>query len=201
MLIEEKNQYRGAADGDIEPDAQARVATLIPRLRVGLKVVAAASQFCKYRLYRTGKRFVRRFGPNRLHTLVAPSLPRRAPAKLPLLLPVFALRPPCHALAALRSLGDRRTRVVSGKETQSYWDIDKPRFALQQGPAWLKLDADTGLLTGVPDQAERWVRKALAQNPYDLAALWWLGTILEKNGRSAEAAEARTRRMSFWTMP
>jgi hypothetical protein len=58
-----------------------------------------------------------------------------------------------YALAALRSLGDLRTRVVSGKETQSYWDIEKPRFVLAQGPAWLKLDADAGVLAGVPDQA------------------------------------------------
>jgi hypothetical protein len=57
-----------------------------------------------------------------------------------------------YALAAIRSLGDLRTRVVSGKETQSYWDVERPRFALQQGPAWLKMDADTGLLAGVPDQ-------------------------------------------------
>jgi hypothetical protein len=42
--------------------------------------------------------------------------------------------------------------VVSGKETQSYWDVERPRFALQQGPAWLKMDVDTGLLAGVPDQ-------------------------------------------------
>jgi hypothetical protein len=58
----------------------------------------------------------------------------------------------CYALAAIRSLGDLRSRVVSGKETQSYWDVEKPRFALQQGPAWLKMDADTGLLAGVPAQ-------------------------------------------------
>src|SRR5204863_1687711 len=57
-----------------------------------------------------------------------------------------------YALAAIRSLGDLRTRVVSGKEMPSYWDVERPRFALQQGPAWLTVDADTGLLAGVPDQ-------------------------------------------------
>ena len=55
-----------------------------------------------------------------------------------------------YPLAAIRSLGDVRTRVVDGKETMSYWDLERPRFALQQGPSWIKIDADTGLLSGVP---------------------------------------------------
>jgi hypothetical protein len=56
-----------------------------------------------------------------------------------------------YALAAIRSLGDLRTRVVDGKETMNYWDIENPRFALRQGPAWLKIDERTGLLSGIPD--------------------------------------------------
>jgi hypothetical protein len=56
-----------------------------------------------------------------------------------------------YPLSAIRSLGDVRTRVVEGKETMSYWDIESPRFAVQ-GPAWLKIDAATGLLSGVPDR-------------------------------------------------
>ena len=56
-----------------------------------------------------------------------------------------------YPLFAIRSLGDLRTRVVGGKETMSFWDVEAPRFALQQGPAWLKMDADTGLLSGIPD--------------------------------------------------
>jgi hypothetical protein len=57
-----------------------------------------------------------------------------------------------YALAAIRSLGDLRTRVVDGKETMNYWDIENPRFALQKGPTWLKIDAHTGVLSGVPDK-------------------------------------------------
>ncbi|HYT95462.1 MAG TPA: Ig domain-containing protein [Gemmataceae bacterium] len=57
-----------------------------------------------------------------------------------------------YALSAIRSLGDVRTRVVDGKETMNYWDLEAPRFALQQGPPWLKMDASTGLLSGVPDR-------------------------------------------------
>jgi len=56
-----------------------------------------------------------------------------------------------YALAAIRSLGDLRTRVIDGKETMSYWDIESPRFALQQGPTWLKIDDRTGVLSGIPD--------------------------------------------------
>jgi hypothetical protein len=56
-----------------------------------------------------------------------------------------------YALAAIRSLGDLRTRVVDGKETMNYWDIETPRFTIQQGPAWLKIDERTGVLSGVPE--------------------------------------------------
>lgn len=56
-----------------------------------------------------------------------------------------------YPLSAVRSLGDLRTRVVSERETMNYWDIEVPRFALLQGPAWLRIDEDTGLLSGIPD--------------------------------------------------
>jgi hypothetical protein len=56
-----------------------------------------------------------------------------------------------YALAAVRSLGDLRTRVVGGKETMNYWDIEGPRFVLRQGPAWLKMNEHTGVLSGIPD--------------------------------------------------
>jgi hypothetical protein len=58
-----------------------------------------------------------------------------------------------YALIAIRSLGDLRTRVVDGKETMNYWDIESPRLALVQGPAWLKIDERSGVLGGVPDSA------------------------------------------------
>jgi acetyl esterase/lipase len=56
-----------------------------------------------------------------------------------------------YQVAAVRSLGDLRLRVVEGKEVASFWDIEKPRFALVQGPAWLRIDESTGVLRGVPD--------------------------------------------------
>src|SRR5262249_39868894 len=57
-----------------------------------------------------------------------------------------------YALSAIRSLGDLRTRVVGGKETMGFWDVEQPRFAVQQGPPWLKIDARTGVLSGIPDR-------------------------------------------------
>jgi hypothetical protein len=56
-----------------------------------------------------------------------------------------------YSLFAIRSLGDLRTRVVDGKEAMDYWDVELPRFALKQGPSWLKVDPVTGLLSGIPD--------------------------------------------------
>ena len=44
-------------------------------------------------------------------------------------------------------------RIVDGKEATSFWDIEKPRFTLAKGPAWLRLDEKTGVLSGVPDTA------------------------------------------------
>jgi hypothetical protein len=57
-----------------------------------------------------------------------------------------------YRLSAIRSLGDVRTRVVDGKETMNYWDVEAPRFALRQGPPWLRVDPGTGLLSGTPDR-------------------------------------------------
>jgi hypothetical protein len=60
-----------------------------------------------------------------------------------------------YLLSVVRSLGDVRTRVVDGKETMNYWDQETPRFALAQGPNWLRIDLRTGLLSGIPDRPGR----------------------------------------------
>jgi hypothetical protein len=46
-----------------------------------------------------------------------------------------------------RSLGDLRLR---SPQTANFWDVEKPRFALEKGPNWLKLDEATGTLSGTP---------------------------------------------------
>jgi hypothetical protein len=56
-------------------------------------------------------------------------------------------------VATIRSLGDLRLRIVDGNEVASFWDIEKPRFVLTEGPSWLRLDESTGVLSGVPDVA------------------------------------------------
>ena len=38
-------------------------------------------------------------------------------------------------VAAIRSLGDLRTRVVNGKETMNFWDVERPRFQHPAGTA------------------------------------------------------------------
>jgi acetyl esterase/lipase len=58
-----------------------------------------------------------------------------------------------YQLKAIRSLGDLRVRMVKNKEVASFWDVEKPRFALVSGPAWLRMDESTGVLRGVPDAA------------------------------------------------
>ena len=50
-----------------------------------------------------------------------------------------------------RSLGDLSARMKDGQQVNGYFDVEQPRFALSHGPAWLKIDAATGLLSGVPD--------------------------------------------------
>ena len=58
-----------------------------------------------------------------------------------------------YTCAANRSLGDLRMRQVNGKEVTSFWDIETPKYAIQEGPGWLKIDAATGELSGSPDEA------------------------------------------------
>jgi acetyl esterase/lipase len=58
-----------------------------------------------------------------------------------------------YQVLTVRSLGDLRLRIAGGKEVAGFWDVEKPRFALVQGPKWLRIDENTGVLRGVPDAA------------------------------------------------
>ena len=42
---------------------------------------------------------------------------------------------------------------VDGKEVANFWDIEKPKFAIERDRAWLKIDPATGVLSGTPDAA------------------------------------------------
>jgi hypothetical protein len=83
-----------------------------------------------------------------------------------------------HRLAVIRSLGLLRTRVVDGKETMNFWDIERPRFRIERGPKWLLIDQTAGLLSGTPDRAgkaEVVIAVALERDQHGLdeAALKW----------------------------
>ncbi|MGB2862264.1 MAG: Ig domain-containing protein [Sedimentisphaerales bacterium] len=83
-----------------------------------------------------------------------------------------------YQMRANRSLGDLSSRMVDDRQTSGYFDIEKPRFTLAHGPAWLRMDEATGVLSGTPDMSgstdvavtvtiDRQVRKL------DEAALRW----------------------------
>jgi hypothetical protein len=56
-----------------------------------------------------------------------------------------------YQVCATRSLGDLSSRMQGTEQVNGYFDIEKPKYTLQQGPPWLRLDENTGMLTGVPD--------------------------------------------------
>jgi len=57
-----------------------------------------------------------------------------------------------YQVVGIRSLGDLKTRVVNGKETMSFWDVDRLRFQIERGPRWLRIDQSSGLFSGTPDR-------------------------------------------------
>ncbi|OHB66280.1 MAG: hypothetical protein A2Y77_02095 [Planctomycetes bacterium RBG_13_62_9] len=56
-----------------------------------------------------------------------------------------------YQVLASRSLGDLSARMADDRQTSGYFDIEKARFTLTQGPAWLRIDEATGMLSGTPD--------------------------------------------------
>jgi len=60
-----------------------------------------------------------------------------------------------YQVLANRSLGDISSRMADDRQTSGYFDIEKPRFTLTQGPAWLRIDEATGVLSGTPDVSGR----------------------------------------------
>jgi hypothetical protein len=58
-----------------------------------------------------------------------------------------------YAVRVNRSLGDLSARMRDGQQVNGYFDIEKPRFTIEQGPAWLKIDESAGVLSGTPDAA------------------------------------------------
>jgi hypothetical protein len=109
----------------------------------------------------------------------------------------------------IRSLGDLKLHWVDGRETASFWDVETPRFALQQGPSWLRINERTGALEGVPDAAgtvdvvvtvalERSVRRLQDAGPKP----WNLGLGKDPTREVAtESAGTATRRFQITVRP
>jgi hypothetical protein len=105
----------------------------------------------------------------------------------------------------VRSLGDLRLQWVDGQETAGFWDVETPRFALERGPSWLRIDGRTGALDGVPDAAgtfegvvtvalERSVRRLRDGGPRPWNLGWGKDPTLEI---AAEPAGTATRRFQI----
>jgi len=56
-------------------------------------------------------------------------------------------------IGANRSLGDLTARMRGANQVSGYFDIEKATFTLDKGPAWLRIDAATGVLSGTPGAA------------------------------------------------
>jgi hypothetical protein len=54
-----------------------------------------------------------------------------------------------HEARSIASIGDVRCRTIDGNlYAAAFWDADEVKFTLLQGPSWLKLDPQTGVLSG-----------------------------------------------------
>jgi hypothetical protein len=58
-----------------------------------------------------------------------------------------------YTVSTIRSLGDLRMRMVGGRETTNFWDVERPRYRIERGPEWLTIDEATGQMSGTPDHA------------------------------------------------
>jgi hypothetical protein len=58
-----------------------------------------------------------------------------------------------YPVRAHRSLGDLSARMKDNQQVNGYFDIETPKFALEQGPAWLQIDEKKGVISGTPDIA------------------------------------------------
>ena len=108
-------------------------------------------------------------------------------------------------VSANRSLGDLRKR---NPEVANFWDIEHPKYALK-GPSWLKLDADTGALSGTPDRAGKFEVEVTATidqevRKLDEGLLGWgqekvLSTSTERVGSASQRFVIEVRPEVSWT--
>ncbi len=104
--------------------------------------------------------------------------------------------PYSYQVRANRSLGDLSSRMKGDQQISGYFDIEMPKFAVERGPAWLKIDEATGVLSGTPDaagKAEVAVTATIDREArkLDEAALKWgrekvLSVTTERVGRATQ---------------
>jgi hypothetical protein len=94
-----------------------------------------------------------------------------------------------YEVRTTRSVGDLTARQVEagGKEVMNYWSLEKPVFAIGQGPKWLAIDPATGILSGTPDSSGRFDVAITATidreaRKVDEAALKWGNEKVISNG-------------------
>ena len=92
-------------------------------------------------------------------------------------------------LKTLRSLGDLQHRYA--KPTQQYWEREEYEFRLRKAPDWLKLDQQTGILSGTPGPNDKGTTEvevvAHRRYPHEVAATATRGHLFQKTASHFQA--------------
>ncbi len=70
-----------------------------------------------------------------------------------------------YQVKSLRSLGDVQHHYEEPRN--QFWDIEQNAFALEEGPDWLSIEAETGVLSGTPPAAGTFPVKIAVTNQFE----------------------------------
>ena len=100
-------------------------------------------------------------------------------------------------LKTLRSLGDLQHRYA--KPTQQYWEREEYEFRLGKAPDWLKLDQQTGMLSGTPGPNDEGTAEvevvARRLYPHEVAPTATRGQLFQKTASHFQATHRHTVRL------